>query len=263
MFALFKKNKRQNKMFSLALLSFLIFFANSVHAINSEQKLTIDSKRVIYLVNSERSAKGLQELIESDLLNAVAEKKLNSMLEDDYFAHTSPDGTGPWEWFFHSGYDFAYAGENLATKFKTTKEQHEAWMNSPTHKKNILDEKFTNTGVAVGEREFKGKKVFVTVQVFATPKKYVVKSPNFTPETFVMPDELFLAGSSVGDENIDIYQESMKELSKAEILNAEDIGNSFLQENSPSREIAWWIISIITIFIIIVEYRIFSKKSKK
>ena len=53
-------------------------------------------------------------LAKSDMLQEAAEKKAQDMIENNYFAHTSPQGKTPWHWVEESGYDYRYAGENLA-----------------------------------------------------------------------------------------------------------------------------------------------------
>lgn len=255
-------NKINKKSFLWIFFGFFVFFCVSgVNAKEDSHRLTINNDNVINLINAERTSQGIQPLVESDLLNTVAQKKLDNMIEADYFAHTSPEGVDPWEWFFQSGYDFAYAGENLATEFTDAQKQHDAWMNSPKHKKNILDERFTSTGVAVGEQNRNGKKVLVTVQVFATPKKAVMTSPNFTPETFEVPDELFLRANNVANATIGEHIGDAQMLSGADNLITGNVGN-FSNGNSNVKTIAWWIIGITTFCIIVVEYRIFVRRSK-
>jgi len=129
-------------------------------------EITIPS--VIRYVNESREAQGLVELKENEKLSKIAADKANDMIKNNYFAHTSPAGLTPWYWFEKEGYDYKYAGENLAINFKTAEEQHKAWMASLTHRKNILNTNFSEIGVAVAAGEINGQMAIVTVQEFGS-----------------------------------------------------------------------------------------------
>ena len=60
--------------------------------------------------------------------------KAQDMATLGYFAHVSPDGKTPWYWIEKVGYDYQYAGENLAINFSDSKDVTNAWMASPLHK---------------------------------------------------------------------------------------------------------------------------------
>ena len=260
-----KKNSKTGKvMFFLVIFGFLVISSSwCVDAGNDSYKLAINNSNVINLTNTERVSEGLPNLIESEILNEVAQRKLDNMIEEDYFEHTSPDGVDPWEWFFQSGYDFAYAGENLATEFTDVQKQHDAWMNSPKHKENILNKKFTSTGVAVGERIVEGEDVLVTVQVFATPQKVVIASTNFTPETYSVPDELFRVSNKKTDKASNMLKGSEQLLASADAINRGSANQKLSERNSTVKTSAWIFIGVLVIIVIIVEYRIFAKRRKR
>jgi|GEM_PF-6717878 len=144
-------------MISLALM--LVFVAP---ALASE----ITSENVIKYVNEARAKEGLAELQISEKLTAVATAKVNDMVAEHYFAHTSPKGLTPWHWFELKGYDYKYAGENLAINFTTAEAEQLAWMKSPTHRKNILHENYREIGVAVAAGEVNGTLGIIAVQEF-------------------------------------------------------------------------------------------------
>lgn len=143
------------------LLTFLVF-SNLAYA----SEITV--AKVIDLVNTSRSDKGIYELSENKTLSKIAQDKLEDMIKNNYFAHTSPKGVTPWSWFEKEGYDYKYAGENLAINFTTTESQHKAWMDSPTHKKNIMNPLFQEIGVAVAAGEINNQMAIITVQEFGT-----------------------------------------------------------------------------------------------
>lgn len=247
------------------MMFFCAFVLCNVSVVTANEELDatlINTSNVIEFVNKERVDIGIAPLKENELLDTVAQKKLDNMMEEDYFAHTSPNGTDPWEWFLQSGYDFAYAGENLATEFNDVYKQHRGWMNSPKHKQNILDERFIYTGVAVGQREVDGKNVTLTVQVFATPSNVSITSPNFTPETFEVPDALFYKGIKDINAQPQDYTEDNSLFVKAGATAYNDTNQS-AQRESQVRTFAWIFIGILVIVIFWLEYHIFVKKEKK
>lgn len=128
----------------------------------------ITEKNIIDLVNGERAKEGLPAFLESPTLFEVARAKMDDMVQKNYFAHTSPEGVTPWYFFGKVGYNYKYAGENLAINFFSAEDQMKAWMDSPTHKKNILSSNFQEIGVAVGKGTINGKSSIVAVQEFGT-----------------------------------------------------------------------------------------------
>lgn len=135
----------------------------------------VKQQELIELTNKEREKKGLNKLNENEKLNQAAYKKGLNMFEEDYWAHYSPTGKDPWGFFSAEGYKFAYAGENLARNFYTSQEVVEAWMNSPTHRDNILNSKYQEIGIAVLEGNLKGQKTILIVQEFGTPVEYIAQ----------------------------------------------------------------------------------------
>jgi len=130
------------------------------------QAATLDIKTVIALVNEERAKLAIQPLeVNADLSKAALEKA-NDMVLHNYFAHVSPSGVTPWQWIGQSGYDYSFAGENLAINFTDAKTQHEAFMQSESHKKNILNPKYKEIGVAVITGKINGTQTIITVQEF-------------------------------------------------------------------------------------------------
>ena len=138
---------------------------------------SITVENVINLVNQEREKSGVDPLQESANLSRIAEDKAEDMLANNYFAHTSPSGTTPWHWFEKEGYDYQFAGENLAINFTSAEKQNAAFMESQTHRKNILGQQFNEIGVAVREGIINGHKTIITVQEFGN-RGFVLAAVN-------------------------------------------------------------------------------------
>jgi hypothetical protein len=133
----------------------------------------ITTQNVVNLTNQARKDAGLPELKLNNLLNQAAVGKANDMLSKEYFAHESPTNVTPWYWFKQAGYNYAYAGENLAMDFFTSEDTMKAWLASPSHKKNILNSNYKEIGIGIAKGNFKGASTIIVVQHFAAPKPAV------------------------------------------------------------------------------------------
>jgi len=140
-------------------------------------------------VNQTRIALGLNSLAESQKLNQVAQLKAQNMIQEQYFSHTSPSGITPWFWFSKAGYNYKYAGENLAIGFFESEEVYNAWLNSPSHKANIVNPKYTEVGTAVLPG-YGGGNAIIVVQEFASPAPAKTATTKSNPiETVKKPVE--------------------------------------------------------------------------
>lgn len=124
---------------------------------------------LVALTNDDRSSAGLNQLTINPVLEDAARMKAEHMAENEYFAHVSPDGLDPWYWFYRAGYQFVDAGENLAVNFSDSNDVNQAWLDSPGHRANIMNGKFTEIGIAAAKGMYKGKKTIFVVQLFGTP----------------------------------------------------------------------------------------------
>lgn len=121
------------------------------------------------LTNQNRANDGLTALVENPLLDKAAQLKADDMAQNSYFAHVSPTGLTPWYWLKQAGYSYDYAGENLAVNFTDSKDVAVAWMNSPTHRANILKASYTEVGTGVATGTYEGKSAIFVVQDFGHP----------------------------------------------------------------------------------------------
>jgi hypothetical protein len=138
--------------------------------------------------NDNRRDYDVPELTVNDKLTVAAQMKANDMVENGYFAHYSPAGTSPWYWIQSAGYDYKHAGENLAVNFVSSHDVTDAWMNSPTHKKNMIDARYSEIGIATARGTYKGKDAIFVVQMFGTPTASTTATTSTmlaqpTPET--------------------------------------------------------------------------------
>lgn len=136
---------------------------------NPAQFAALTESKMVELTNTSRTAAGLSALSTNSKLTLAAQKKVADMLEDDYFAHTSPDGSRFYTWIQAAGYSYSTAGENLAMDFTSAESAHNALMASQSHKDNIMNSAYTNVGMAVATGKIDGKNTILLVEMFGAP----------------------------------------------------------------------------------------------
>ena len=140
-----------------------------------------DSVSIVAETNAARSSLDLPTLKRNTTLDVAAEKKLNDMAANGYFAHVSPSGQQAWDFISASGYRYAVAGENLARGFSDPAALVAAWMKSPSHRANLLNSAYRDVGVAVGRITLNGKPATVVIELFATPRMVAAAPPIPAP----------------------------------------------------------------------------------
>jgi len=158
-------------------LNFYLLISPSVLGFASN----ISPERVIEVTNQKRAENGLAPLTLNGTLSGAAQRKAGDMFAFNYWAHVSPSGRTPWSFFREVGYRYVYAGENLAKDFMNSEAVVEAWMNSPSHRENILNGNYKEIGLSVVNGTLNGVETTLVVQLFGTP------TPSPTAQTQVTP----------------------------------------------------------------------------
>ncbi|MGW0629479.1 CAP domain-containing protein [Streptomyces sp. NPDC002758] len=102
---------------------------------------------VVELTNRERRHAGLPPLAVDPVLGAAAQAHSADMVARDFYSHTSPEGSQPWDRAAAAGSRRRTIGENIACGQRSPAEVVDGWMNSPGHRANILKRDFTHIGV--------------------------------------------------------------------------------------------------------------------
>jgi hypothetical protein len=158
----------------LTILAVIVFLFNilSTKVLPSDIFLasasSINTSELVNLANTERANRGLNTLTVDSRLVSAAYAKGQDMLAKDYWDHFGPNGESPWDFILSSGYNYVFAGENLAKDFTQASAIHSAWMASPTHKSNIINSNFQNVGIAAVTGEFQGEETTIVVQMFGS-----------------------------------------------------------------------------------------------
>lgn len=99
------------------------------------------------LINEQRAKNGLDPLTISEELSVKARVKSTDMLQNNYFSHNSPTYGSPFALMKALGITYRSAAENIAMGYKTAEAVVNAWMNSPSHRANILSSNYTSMGI--------------------------------------------------------------------------------------------------------------------
>lgn len=125
------------------------FFARATAGLSDRARVLAEMLR---RVNDVRRRYGLPPLAPSPLLDRVSQEHAEDMLRRSYSGHRTPEGLGPSERARADGYPYGI-GENIVEQRFSAKEALDAWLNSPGHRRNILDPtcRELGLGLAVGE----------------------------------------------------------------------------------------------------------------
>lgn len=148
----------------------------------------ITQQKIIELTNQERAKANLEPVAENQALDQAAKAKAANMFAENYWAHFAPSGRTPWDFILGTGYKFSYAGENLAKNFYNSDDVVKAWVNSPSHRENLLNLKYKDIGIAVEDGVLNGQKTTLVVQMFGTQQAQIAAA---------LPSSVDLGGKSV------------------------------------------------------------------
>lgn len=133
---------------------------------------------LVSLTNDARAEAGRGGLVENATLKLAAQAKANDMAQRGYFSHLGPDGKEPWVWMHEAGYDYAYAGENLAAHFYDSSDVVRAWLNSPSHRENVLRANYKEIGIGIAHGKHEGVDTVFVVQFFGISKQALGVAPS-------------------------------------------------------------------------------------
>ncbi len=139
-----------------------------------------------------------------------------------------------------------YAGENLARDFSNASDAINAWMNSPTHKENILNPKYREIGVGVVEGDLAGSDTTIIVQFFGTKSADIVAAPLAEATKTEEPKALEVAKVENKEETFAFVPEVKAEVSTPK-PNQTPIASPF----GATRNVSFVIISLLIMVFII------------
>lgn len=128
----------------------------------SSLNLTSDELELLNLINNERNKENLPNLEIDEEIQNVARLKAQDLAQNNYFSHISPTYGTPFEMLKNNSISYKTASENIAGN-SSISGAVESWLNSDSHKKNILSNDYNYTGIAVVDSIAYGK---IIVELF-------------------------------------------------------------------------------------------------
>jgi len=105
--------------------------------------------KLLGLINQERQKNGTTFLNYNSNLDRAAQAHAEDMVKNNYFSHTSKDGSTPADRALRAGYGSSWVGENIAKGITDPNSIFEMWMGSSGHRQNMLNPTWKNAGLGV------------------------------------------------------------------------------------------------------------------
>ena len=171
------------KLTKIVLIIFIILTGLSSFALNLSDRAfaaSIDSESLMKKINAERTNRNIPTLLTSPKLSHASANKTSDMFARGYFDHVDPDGNYVWRLIEAAGYKpYRLLGENLAIDFSTEDGIIRAWIDSPTHRDNMLRAEFADQGLSARYGDFESRYTSLVTSLFGTLA--VVSKPQPAP----------------------------------------------------------------------------------
>lgn len=128
---------------------------NTTNNTSTSFSMTANEKIIFDLLNKARTNAGLPKLSADAKLFKVANLKVQDMVKNSYFSHTSPTYGSPFKMMKTYGISYKVAGENIAGN-PSLQDAVTSWLNSPTHKQNILSNSYNYIGIGIEKSDTYG-----------------------------------------------------------------------------------------------------------
>lgn len=111
-------------------------------------------QNLLTLFNRARTNRGLRALTLDSTLNQGADRYADIMAAQNHFSHTRPSGLQWYQWwdqYYPESHDYPNVGiaEIIARGQDTTSEVFGDWMDSPSHREQILDPDNRECGIGL------------------------------------------------------------------------------------------------------------------
>lgn len=124
----------------------------AAEARSATPRLNAQMQRIVDLVNLRRKEAGLGAVTVNTTLISCAQQYSAVQAGQGAISHTGPDGSNPGQRLTRCGYNWRSYGENLAAGYVDADEVMAAWMQSPSHRKNILSPRLKEIGLGYTHR---------------------------------------------------------------------------------------------------------------
>ncbi|PIR95184.1 hypothetical protein COT95_00085 [Candidatus Falkowbacteria bacterium CG10_big_fil_rev_8_21_14_0_10_37_6] len=218
-----KTNKEAQNIFFYFKISLLLIWIIGIFLLPKNPVLAkeLTPQNIVYQTNIEREKLSLPYLTVNSYLEKAAQTKAEDMLSNENFSHNFLNKKFS-EWVKEQNYQYEVVGENLAIHFDDTEPLFNAWLASPTHKQNMLHEKYTEVGVAVVAGNWQGYQTTIVVSIFAKPK---------TTEELLVPLTIGAIDEKNSNQSSYYYSSDLKENYFNSIIDEKNIA---MMENNQS-----------------------------
>ncbi len=155
------------------LLLAILFFISPTAAISTTShplpKQQPQPKEILKLINDKRRTFYLPPLSPDARLTTAARQRAIDIFHNQHFSHFNSQGEKFSQTIKEQQYLYRRAGENLALFLNSSQTVVDAWLDSPSHRRNLLNPYYRHTGIVVAKGYFKGKPAILVVQIFAQP----------------------------------------------------------------------------------------------
>jgi uncharacterized protein YkwD len=132
---------------------------------NSALEISAMEKELLNLLNQERSQKGLNKYLTDSNLAKMAKAHSMDMAENDFFSHISPTYGSAQE--RAKIYGISNVGENIAYGYPSAQSAFDAFMNSPSHRANMLSSSYTHVGIGIDKKSgTTNTDIYVTIDFY-------------------------------------------------------------------------------------------------
>jgi len=200
-------------IFALGIICFNAIVKIDVKAENNSEAITIEN--LLRAHNEYRKEQGVPELKLNNLLIISSGQKGEVMIDNQCWSHYCPAGKSPWDFFDNAQYDYIYAGENLAEGYYTIDTVMQAWINSKTHRDNIVKPEFTEVGFSIfyGSYLNNSNNVLVVAHFGSTSEGVQVISAQNPEVQITSPadnyqttsDTIDISGTVSGLDNLEVF----------------------------------------------------------
>lgn len=176
----------------------------------------------------------LPPLSQNSKLDRIASLRIKDMFKNGYFEHKSPTGIGASDVAYDVGYEFILIGENIALgNFQDDKALVQAWMNSPGHRANILNDRYVEIGISAEKGLYKGEKKWLAVQIFGRPLSLCV-GPDKTMKKSIEESESVI---SLLDIKAKAYYSEINSTKNSGIKNVDEYNGKVREYNNTVNQI--------------------------
>lgn len=202
---------------------------------NNYPKSHLSIGGILDSTNRQRKENGsLPSLSQNSKLNKIASLRVKDMFDKGYFEHKSLSGVDASGIARDIGYEFILIGENIALgNFDGDEAVVHAWMDSPGHRANILNNRYTEIGIAAENRLYKNEKVWLTVQIFGRPLS-LCKEPDYSLKKSIDESEGRIDLLNI---KAKAYYFEINSMEKGEIEAVEEYNKKVSQYNETVRQI--------------------------